>query len=360
MIQKTGCARLQRTAFPKNQPISQSKGGNYVTQKERAGQQRKLEKHMMQRELIVKIAKMYYYDEMSQQEIANELDISRSNVSRILKLSRDMNIVDIRINDSSVRSFEVCKRLKEKFALKEVVIAPSNTDSEVNISNIGFHAARYFETVLKDNMNIGITWGRSIHHMISSLMPTVRTNIKVVQMMGGTNWSDAYKYGVQLIFSFAEKIGGQAKLINAPLMLGDRQLRDLLLQEKSIREHLDVARRVDVALLGVGTNDMSLSTMVLANSISPEESRLLWDSGIIAHICGRPINQSGEISGNAFNDRVLGVELEDLKRIPHVIGVAGGPSKVLPILASLRGGHINTLITDEKTAVLVDKHSEHA
>ena len=89
---------------------------------------KKTEKHMMQREIIVKIAKMYYSDEKSQQEIANELNISRSNVSRILKLSRDMNIVNIRINDSSVRSFEVCERLKEKFPLKEVIIAPSNND----------------------------------------------------------------------------------------------------------------------------------------------------------------------------------------------------------------------------------------
>ena len=329
-----------------------------MKEKELTQHQKKLEKHTMRRETIVKIAKMYYYDDMSQQEIAKELDISRSNVSRILKASRDLDIVDIRINDSSVRSFEVGERIKERFGLKEVVIAPPNNDQEINISNIGFHAARYLETVLKDDMNVGVTWGLSIYHMIANLMPMVRTNIKIVQMMGGTSWSDSYKYGAPLILSFSDKIGGQAKLLNAPLMLSDRQLRDRLMLEEPIKEHMELARRVDIALLGIGTNDMTNSTMVMANSISPEESRALWDSGIIAHLCGRPINEAGEIAGNGFDGRILAVELEDLKRVPEVIGVAGGPSKVRPILASLRGGHVNTLITDEKTAVLVDKHAD--
>ena len=323
-----------------------------------AGSGKKAGKHLIQRESIVKAAKMYYYDEMSQQEIAIELGISRSNVSRMLKISREMNIVNIRIDDSSVRSLEVSERLKEKFALKEVIIAPTNNDPEINISNIGFHAARYLETLLKDNMHIGVTWGGSIYHTISSLMPTVRTSTKVIQMMGGASWSDSYKYGVQLVLWFSEKIGGQAKLLNAPLMLGDKQLRDRLMQEDAIKEHMELARRVDAALVGIGTNDKSISTMVLANTISPEESGLLWTSGILAHICGRPINEKGEILRNGISERILAVELEDLKRIPDVIGVAGGPSKVQPILACLRGGHINTLITDEETALLVDKHAK--
>ncbi len=85
----------------------------------------KLDKQTMEGNMVVRIAKMYYYDGMSQQEIADEMQISRSNVSRILKIARDMGIVDIRINDASVRSFMIQEQLKGKFGLKEMVIAPS-------------------------------------------------------------------------------------------------------------------------------------------------------------------------------------------------------------------------------------------
>ncbi len=315
----------------------------------------KLDKQTMQRNMVVRIAKMYYYDGMSQQEIADEMQISRSNVSRILKIARDMGIVDIRINDASVRSFMIQEQLKGKFGLKEMVIAPSNNDPEVNVANIGFYAARHLEKILRDNMKVGVTWGSSIYHMLSSLMPIVRTNIDVVQMMGSASWSDAYKYGVQLIFEFSEKIGGRARLLNTPLLLSDKELSDRLMQEKSVRDHMEMVRAVDIALTGIGTNEQTRSTMVLSNAIGPEESRTLWETGNIAHVCGRPIDSNGNEAENSLSERLMAVELEDLKKIPDVVGVAGGPAKVEPILATLRGGFINTLVTDEKTAVMLDK-----
>ena len=317
--------------------------------------ERSLDKQTTQRNTVVRIAKMYYYDEMSQQEIADEMQISRSNVSRILRIAREMNIVDIRINDASVRSFMLQEEIKGMFGLKEVVIAPANIDPEVNVANIGFYAALHLEKVLKDNMKVGVTWGSSIYHMLSSLMPIVRENIDVVQMMGSASWSDAYRFGVQLIFEFSEMLGGRARLLNMPLLLSDKELRDRLMQEKSVREHMKVARSVDIALMGIGTNEQTRSTMVLANAVDPEESRSLWEMGIIAHLCGRPIDRDGNVAKNSFSERLMAVELEDLMHIPDVIGVAGGPSKVEPILATLRGGFINTLVTDEKTAVMLEK-----
>jgi DNA-binding transcriptional regulator LsrR (DeoR family) len=44
------------------------------------------------------------------------------------------------------------------------------------------------------------------------------------------------------------------------------------------------------------------------------------------------------------------VALEQLKKIPRVVGMAGGKQRFPAILGALRGGWINILITDQFSA----------
>jgi DNA-binding transcriptional regulator LsrR (DeoR family) len=266
-----------------------------------------------------------------------------------------MNIVNIQINDASVRAFQVAEKLKSKFNLKEVIIAPSHHEREINISNIGYYAAKYFERIITDNMKIGVTWGSSVFQLATNLSPVENVNSEIMQMMGSASWSDSYKFGVQLVFEFVEKIGGNARLLNAPLVLQDKKLHDRLMDEEGIKNHMETLRACDIALLGVGTNEQELSTMVMAKAILAEESRQLWDRGVIAHLCGRPIDENGNKCKGELNDRIISVDLDVLNEIPEVIAVAGGNFKVRPILAALKSGYIDTLATDERTALSIMK-----
>jgi DNA-binding transcriptional regulator LsrR (DeoR family) len=47
---------------------------------------------------------------------------------------------------------------------------------------------------------------------------------------------------------------------------------------------------------------------------------------------------------------VLAIETEQLRRVPEVIAVAGGPAKAVAIDAVLRSGLVTTLIVDAGTA----------
>ena len=48
--------------------------------------------------------------------------------------------------------------------------------------------------------------------------------------------------------------------------------------------------------------------------------------------------------------RLIGVDIDDVRRVPLSIGVAAGSQKVAPISGVLRGGYLKTLVTDEPTA----------
>lgn len=308
-----------------------------------------------QHELLVKIASMYYKDDLSQLEISKQLGISRSNVSKLLKSARDSNIVDIRINDVSSRTFGIAERLRERFDLKSVILAPSNTDSEVNLSNIGLAAAKHLESIIEDNMKIGISWGASIYHMIFSLAPVEKTNIKVIQLMGGLHWSNSYKDGIQLIMRLSERLGADARSMNAPLILRSKEVKDMLMEESYLQEHMKLMENVDIAVVGIGTTNPDLSRLVDSSMITKENMALLWESGIKAHICGQYIDIGNQSLASDFNDRTIAIPIEQLKKIPTVMGIAGGEEKVEPIVDALRGNYIDTLITDEKTAMLVDR-----
>ncbi len=78
--------------------------------------------------LLTKIARLYYEEGYTQQEIANRLAISRPQISKLLKKARKQGIVKIEIIDKE-EDFGVLEiKLSKKFSLNEVIIAPSLND----------------------------------------------------------------------------------------------------------------------------------------------------------------------------------------------------------------------------------------
>jgi DNA-binding transcriptional regulator LsrR (DeoR family) len=58
---------------------------------------------------------------------------------------------------------------------------------------------------------------------------------------------------------------------------------------------------------------------------------------------GSPINLE-------LNERIIGLTLEQIRKIPRVIGIAGGTAKHGIIRAALHGNILDVLITDLSTA----------
>jgi DNA-binding transcriptional regulator LsrR (DeoR family) len=80
------------------------------------------------------------------------------------------------------------------------------------------------------------------------------------------------------------------------------------------------------------------------------ELAAIHDQGAVGNICLRYYDAHGIEIRHPLGDRVVGVAFEQLKKIPRVVGIAGGKQKLPAILGALRGRWINTLITDQYTA----------
>ena len=58
----------------------------------------------------------------------------------------------------------------------------------------------------------------------------------------------------------------------------------------------------------------------------------------------------GRLCASEYDNRVVGLTLDELQRIPVVIGVAATAAKALPLYGALRGGYLHALVTDEAAA----------
>jgi deoxyribonucleoside regulator len=313
------------------------------------------------RDFLIAIARHYYIEDLSQREIADRYHISRSNVSKLLKACKEQNIVEIRIQSPSSQAVEIKGRLIDAFGLTDAVIAPTGADLEATKIEAARAGAAYLKSVVADNMRIGISWGTTLHKLVQEFTAPEVQGVEVIQFHGGFGATNPEIDGHELAGILARKLSGTYRVIHAPALVKNKELRDMLLSEPHVSGTIEAAGTVDIGLMGVGSNRSDISSMVRAGYLTTEESDQLARDGAIGILCGHHFSQTGELLSLPIDDRFVGISAETLTGIPRRMGIAVGQQKVPTILAALNGQLINILVTDEQTAtgILYLKDSEH-
>jgi len=309
----------------------------------------------------LKAAKYYYNEDLTQQEIADRLYLSRPTVSKMLKEAKEEGIVQFKIVDikNKCNMFELEEKLMSKYNLKNVIVASYDETLENLKDQIGKAAASYFEDVVKSNMKIGISWGTTLNAMIENL--SFNNNIKnleLVSMVGGSRRVVSDIQANILIEKILNKYDGQGYFLYAPAIVDNENIWQILNNNQETREILEKAVNVDIAFVGIGS-EIEKSTVKDTGYFNEEEIKELKEKNSVGDICWRFFDEEGNICRSEVNKRTMGISFDDIKKINTVVGVAGGEEKVDAILASLKGDLIDVLITDEKTArTVLEKGSE--
>jgi len=303
---------------------------------------------------MLQAAKLYYYGSMSQDEIAKLLHISRPKVSRLLSEARQLNIVKITITDPN-QSFQNYEEiLCSHFGLKHAIIVPGGPNEEAIKRNVGQAASEFLNSHLTGDMKIGISWGTTLAAFVKEFQTkTPVPDVRIVQLIGGTYSQTLNIDGRDLVRTMAQKLQCEYSILQAPLIVTKPILRQLLMEEPNVIRHFEHIRSLDIAFVGIGHSYFSYKDSIVyrANYIAEAEAPRLEEMELVCDICGHPLLQDGTEPETFLQDRIIGISLEELHRIPLVVGVCTGHSKVKPVLAALRGRHINTLITDEVAAI---------
>ncbi|HSV31481.1 MAG TPA: sugar-binding transcriptional regulator [Atribacteraceae bacterium] len=302
-----------------------------------------------ERELTIEVARLYYYEELTQDAIGSVLGISRQKVWRLLSRAREDGIVQVRVMEPETDLELREEELKKRYALKEVRLARIfSNDEKVIQKRIAQVAASYLRSRVEPYMTLGISYGKTLFEMTRYLAPRQVPGLRVVQIMGGYGKLKGEVMAIELARRIAACFDGDVIYLLAPAFARDRMTRDAICQENSVLLPLDIGRKADMALVGIGGTTPT-STLLDTGDIHEAEMRILARGGAVGNICGHFYDQKGRLVPSPADERCISLELSELQRIPLVIGVAGGTEKFKAIQGALAGRLVNVLITDEGT-----------
>jgi len=307
------------------------------------------------RKNLVQVAKLYYIAGMSQEEIASVMSISRSKVSRMLSLAKELNVVQFHISEYPSLQSELECKLAGHFGLAPVIVVPSASSVEKTKKRVGATAAKLLSYYIEDDMSIGIVWGSTIDCMVDAFEgdPDLEvSNVKCVQMTGGMHVSNTIADGREIVRRLSNKIGAESVMLQYPLIVKNPELAKLI-REAECSDYFEQLKKLDIAFVSMGSCIPEESASYLGGYITKEESYELVKKGYAADVCGHRLNADGKPADTILSGRVVSIPLEDLKKVPTVIGLGAGKNKVQSMIAAAKGGYVTGLIMDEVAAITI-------
>jgi DNA-binding transcriptional regulator LsrR (DeoR family) len=262
----------------------------------------------------------------------------------------------VRISVSAPNSVhsDLEEEVANKFKLKDVVVVecPSDVDEKFILREIGSAAAFYIESSIKNRDIVGISsWSETLLALVDAMHQVPgKKDIKVVQILGGVGNPSAEVHANRLTGRFAALVGGTPYFLPAPGIVGSKESLKVILDDQYVREAMDLFHEISIALVGIGDVKPSKMLSMSGNIFTEEEQILLRQNGAVGDICLRFFDANGKLVKGPLNNRVVSMNLEQLRKVNRAIAVAGAERKYHAILGALRGRWINILITDHCTA----------
>lgn len=295
---------------------------------------------------MIRVAELYYLHNMTQQQIANIVGISRPTISRLLEDAKAQGIVEIKLHIADDIEYGVASELRERLGFQEVIVVNTReTDYDKSMEKLAKTAADYVTSIIKSNMTIGVSWGRAMKALAVAMPELKLENVKVIQTVGGLGVTASNFDGTDVVSILASKLGGIHRSICGPAILPSKSVADELKQIPAIAKVLEEASRADIYMTGIGSFDEPDNSLQRAGYLSREERISLHERGAVANILARILDKDGnEIMD--FNDRSLSISLDCLKGDALAIGISASENKAEAILAIAKGRYLNTLIID--------------
>ncbi|HZG83416.1 sugar-binding transcriptional regulator [Paenibacillus sp.] len=304
------------------------------------------------RVFLERIARMYYILELSQQEIADQLNIGRSSVARFLAEAKAAGIVQISIasNLESWRNTERETELSELYRLKECVVLQADGRSGYSFEAL---ASMYLNTVLPVRGMVGLGWGRTVYNVGTQLhLCDERPELTIVQLSGGLGAKEEIIPATTVIQQWCSALRSRPRLLPAPAIVTSAQRKRDFVEDPSIGETIAQFSEIHAAVVGIGHKgpDATVRLAKLATDLEDDLERSACVGDIIFHF----YDKTGKFAFPALSERVIGAAPEQFLRIALRIGIARGADKAEAIRGALAGELVHILITDEETANLLD------
>lgn len=303
--------------------------------------------------LLAEVACDYYERGLTQNEIADKLFLSRTRVSRLLKEAVEKGIVTFTVHYTFERHYEIEERLKTRFGLRHARVLNNRIrEKSMYLQDVCKLGAEYLMSHAKKNMIIGTGWGDSLAMMLKFLQP-LDLSADIVQLMGSVPCESPSSTPQSIVTSLADTFHGHADFLNLPLYIEDDYARKIMCEDHNNSVILKKGIFCDRILASVGTLQQVRDSGYWRGCMPQDLYRELLEQGACGSVLGRFFDAEGRELACRWNEKSISLSIPQLKNIPDVVIVASPSSKTAALAAALKGGFINTLITDGTTATRI-------
>lgn len=289
---------------------------------------------------------LYYMENMTQEEIAAKLGLSRVAVTRMLKKARDEGLVQVTVKKPMPELYRLALDLEKWYRLKAAIVAPGGDSPKASMEAVGRAGAELLERLITPGCRIGVAWSATV----SAILPYVRKpSVKPgwINELAGTYLTTNIPYVVS--WPLAEKLGVPVESISMPVLVRSGRVKEMMIQEPAISSALESASKVDLAFVGLG-NVSRDSSIMRAGYIGEEQLKEFSAKGAVGDILMRYYDAAGRYIPMSFEDKTVSLEWKKIRKLPFIVSLAFGPEKLEAIAGALAGGIIHGLVTDRWTA----------
>ncbi|GCF93115.1 DNA-binding transcriptional regulator [Enterococcus florum] len=301
-----------------------------------------------EKRLLIEVSDYYYHEGKTQQQIANELGLSRMKISRLLQKAKDKGIVKISIDYGGVY-LEVEKQLKRNYSLDKVIVVP-NIENNLK-RELANAAAFYLNNTLHKEDLVAVGWGTTIHEIIQYCEGDFKKQISFSPIIGGHGKSQLNLHATTICSDLAAALNGEAYSLLAPAFVNSKKDKTALMKDTFINEVISRTKQANKALFSLGSPSFDRSTIHKAGYFSEDELKRIKASGTVCDLVSIAfLNEKGETILEEITDRSIGIDWKDLKSIPEKVCVVGGFEKHKTTKIAIEAGFVDVLITDIDTA----------
>jgi DNA-binding transcriptional regulator LsrR (DeoR family) len=303
---------------------------------------------------------LYYVAGNTQDQIAAKLGVSRQSAQRLVSLAMSEGLIKVRVDHPIAECLDLAERLRTRFALDLVEVAPSDPSSSSTTLGIASAAAAEIERRLRspDPLVIGLGTGRTLKAAVEQLVPMECPQHRVVSLTGNIAPDGSAAY-FNVVFTMADRVQVRTFPMPLPVIASSPEERDMLLSQPMIRTTVDLAAQADVTFVGIGDFGPR-APLYVDGFINEAELKALRKAGAVGEIVGWTFDRDGRMIEGLTNERVASAPLPSRER-SLVVALAMGEVKLPGILAAVTRRLVNGLITDEVTArrLLDDQHAAY-
>ncbi|GAA3712976.1 sugar-binding domain-containing protein [Zhihengliuella alba] len=295
-------------------------------------------------ERLYRAAQMYYEQGATQAEVAEQLQVSRPSISRMLGEARRLGIVEIRVHrPTAAGSDDLRSQLAEALGLEAVYLAPGDQSGRVGPGLGAVVRQALADCHLRSGDVLLVASGETTYALAQQRLGDLG-GVVIAPTVGGQAEPDAWHQTNEVVRAFAASSGGYPHYLFAPSMPSPA-LHAALQDDPGFQQIVEDWNSARVALVGVGAP--ALSRKSIARSVPRDHPSLARSVG---DVCLAFFDKDGTEVTFPGSERMVRIPGQTLRAVPIRIAAAIGENKAPSIRAGARAGWFNRLITDEATA----------